>query len=221
MSNSRAESDPFRTLVSTLIAVVTVVGAIIAWRTTVALGNAGGGRTAGLLALADKEDATTRATNTVLAYLDSYAAYVRDHSLANAYQSLADANPERTDLANSASAFRLAANYALDQIPAIYVDRNHNLDRARLLDEYVAEYSKDKDVEPQPHFSAADTSRLKAEWLFTSLILLGVALVLLTLADAIENPLRYLCFLAAVGIFLIGTLAMLWIELFGVRTGFL
>ena len=221
MSNTTTRSDLFKTLVSVFIAVITVVGAIIAWRTTVALGTAGGGRTAGLLALAEKEDATSRANNMVLSYLDSYAAYVRDHSLAEAYQSLADANPDRADLSNSASAFRSAANYALDQIPAIYVDRNHNLDRERLLEEYVAEYSKDKDVEPQPHFSAADTSRRKAEWLFISLILLGVALVLLTLADAIENPLRYLCFLAAVGIFLTGTLAMLLIELFGVPTGLL
>lgn len=221
MSNSSTHSDPFRTVVSVLIAVVTVVGAIIAWRTTVALGDAGGDRTSGLLALVEKEDATTRASSTVLAILNSYVAYVRDDSLAEAYQSLADANPERTDLSNSASALQNAADYALNQIPPKYLDRNNNLDRQRLLGEHIAEYSLDKDVEPQAHFAAADTSRAKAESLFISFILLGVALVLLTLADAIENPLRYVCFLAAAAMFLTGTLAMLLIELFGVPTGLL
>lgn len=220
MNDPAEKSDSFRTLVSALIAVVTVVGAIIAWRTTVALGDAGGARTSGLLALVEKEDATTRANINVLAILNSYVAYVRDDSLAKAYQSLADANPERTDLSDSANAFYSAANRTLYQIPQPYLDRNDNLDRERLLGETIAEYSKDKDVEPQAHFLAADTSRLKAESLLISLVLLGVALVLLTLADAIENPLRYLCFLWGLGIFSIGTLAMLLIELFGVPTGF-
>lgn len=49
-------------------------------------------------------------------------------------------------------------------------------------------------------------------WLLVSIILFGLALLCLTLADAIQNLLRYLFLFAGIGV-----LAALFIELFGVR----
>lgn len=213
MHDSEWGSGCFSTFIAVLIAMVTVVGAIIAWRVTVASNNAGGADTLGILAAIEREDVTTRATTTVMGHLTAYSAFIRDNSLAKAFDALAVANPQRTDFSNFARAFRSAANYSQDFIPPRYFDRNKELDRQRDLGAHIAEYSINKDVEPQPHFAAADKSRQKARWLLVNLILLGGALVLLTMANASEHPLRHLFWLGGVSLFGVGTLASLLVEL--------
>src|SRR5512142_872459 len=119
--DSSEKPDHLRTFIAVLIATVTVVGAIIAWRAAVALGDASNANTSGILATVEREDVKTRATITLIGHRAAFSAFVRDDALAKAYDSLASANSQRTDLANYARAFRLAANYALYLIPAAYV----------------------------------------------------------------------------------------------------
>lgn len=216
MDESKPGIDLYSTAIVLLIAVVSIVGAIVTWRVSVALSDAGTADTLGILAVVEKEDVTTRATITLVGHLTAYAAFVRDDALAKSYAEVSQANPQRTDLSTFALAFRAAANYAQNAIPAAYFDRNQKLDRQRDLGEQIAQGSLGKDVDPQLHFSAADASRAKAGWLLVSITLFGFALLCLTLADAIQNLLRYLFFFAGVGFFAIGALAALFIELFGV-----
>jgi thioesterase domain-containing protein len=215
MNDSEAGSNRFGTVVAVLIAVVTVVGAIVAWRVAVALSNAGSADTLGILAAVEKEDVTTRATITLIGHRTAYATFKRDDSLATKYSELAHANPQRTDFSNLAGAFKSAANYALYWIPARYIDRSNELDRQRDLGEQIAQDSINKDMEPQPHFAAADSNRQKAQWLLVNLILLGMTLLFLTMADAIQNLLRYLLLLGGLGLLGISTVAVLLIEFFG------
>jgi len=207
--------DRLRTFIAVLIATVTVVGAIIAWRAAVGLSDASSANTRGILATVEREDVNTRATITLFGHLAAYSAFVRDDALAKAYSDLAGANPQRTDLTNYARAFRLAANYAQDLIPPAYIDRDEKLDRQRDLGENIAQGSLNKDIEPEPHFADAGISQQKAQWLLADLILLGAVLVLLTLADAIQNLLRYLLLLGGVGLFGISMMIALVIEFFG------
>ncbi len=210
--SKRDEHEVFSTTVAVLIACVTVVGAIVTWRAAVAASDAGSADTLGILAAVEKQDVTTRATTTVLGHLSAFLAYVRDDALADAYDDVAGTNPERTDLHNYASAFRLAADYAENAIPPAYLGRDQQLDRQRDLGEHIAQDSLSKDIEPQPHFTSADASRRKMLWLLLDVVALGVALILLTAADAIQNLIRYGLFVAGIGVFISGVLAAIAIE---------
>ncbi len=214
MGNS--ESDNLSTAIAVLIAIVTVIGALTAWRVAVALSDAGTADTLGLLAAVEKEDVTTQATITLTGHRMAYVAYVRDDALANSFDDLYAANPLRGDLSNFSYAFRLAANYAREFIPATYLDRDEKLDRTRDLGENIAQLALARDINPQPHFDTSDTGRLKAQWLLATIILLGVVLILLTLADAIQNFLRYLVLVSALGLFGISVLLFAYIEFIGV-----
>ncbi len=211
------ESNNLSTAIAILIAIVTVVGAIAAWRVAVSMSDAGTADTLGLLAAVEKEDVTTQATITVAGHRMAYTAYVRDDALATSFDEVYGANADRGDLSNLSYAFRLAANYALDFIPANYVGRDEKLDISRDLGENIAQLALARDINPQPHFDAADTSRTKALWLLTTVILLGVVLILLTLADAVQNFLRYVILAAGLGLFGISTLLFGYIEFVGFR----
>ena len=213
--DSSEKPDHVKTFIAVLIATVTVVGAIIAWRAAVALGDASNANTSGILATVEREDVKTRATITLIGHHAAYSAFVRDAALAKAYDNLADVHSERTDLYNYARAFRLAANYAVNLIPAAYLDRDEKLNEPRDLGENIAQDSLNKDVEPEPHFTLSESSQQNAQWLIADLILLGVVLVLLTLADAIRNFLRYLFLLSGMGLFGMGILIALVAEFFG------
>ncbi|HEY6043206.1 MAG TPA: hypothetical protein VIX58_13835 [Anaerolineae bacterium] len=199
--------------ISVLIAIVSIVGALIAWRVALASSAAGNADTAGLLATVAREDVETRATILLYGHLTAYASYVGNRTLADTYDALARGNPQRTDYAAYAHAFRLAANYALYMIPSEYIDRNKELEVARDRGETIARESLDTNLDSRSNFDEADKARVRVQLLLINLILLGGALLFLTLADAIQNFLRYLFLLAGIGSFLIGTFGALFIEL--------
>jgi len=199
-------SQRFSNMVAILIALVTVSGAIVAWRIAVATSEAGSADTTGLLAAVDKEDATTEATIYAIGHQTAYAAFLRDDSLANALYTLGG------NFTDAANALEAAANRTLDYIPRAYLDRNLNFKVQRDIGENVAESTVRKDINAQPHFDAADAARARAQWLLFVLLWLGFALLLLTLADAIRNPLRYLFLLGGMSIYILGTLAATLIE---------
>jgi hypothetical protein len=190
------KTDRFHTVVAILIALVTVIGAISSRRIASILDQAGGEDSAGIRAITNREDVTTRATIILTEHLDAYWAYLENRSLADSYAALAKTNVARADLNDRADAFRVSSNHAKDKIPQAYLDREGQLDQLRDLGEHIAEDAHDKDIEAQPHFGRADGYRKSAMWLFASLVLLGTCLVLLTTADAIHSWVRYV-FLAA------------------------
>ncbi len=213
MSKSETKSDLFGTVVAILIALVSVVGAITAWRVATRLDEAGGADSAGIRATTNKEDITTQATIILDEHLSAFAAYEENKSLADAYDAFARSNSESANLADYASMFRYAANQAWDAIPEAYIDRDGKLDRNRDIGEHIAEYARNKDIDPQSHFDRADASRTSAMWLFMTFILDGMVLILLTTADAIGNWLRYFFLAGGMVLFAIAVMAGLLIEL--------
>lgn len=198
----------YSTFVAIMIALVSVVGAIVAWRVAVASSDAGSADTRGLLATVDKEDATTKATIFAIGHQTAFAAFRRNDALSEAFYALGGADRNRI-----AAAFEAAANRTLDFIPRAYLNRQDELDVQRDMGEEIAQATVNKDINAQPYFDAADAARVKVQWLLFDLIWLGVALLLLTLADAIQNPLRYVCLIGGLGIFVLGTLVAALIEI--------
>ena len=196
----------FSTFVSVLIAFVAVLGAILAWRVAVASSNASSADTRGLLAEVDRADVTLQASVTVFGHKAVYASFVTDKALGDAFASLG------SDYQPLSFAFKSAAAHSLDFLPRVYLDRDEKFDVARDLGETEADISLNQDINPQPQYNAADSSRTKSLWLLGDLIWLSGALVALTLADAIRHPLRYFFLLGAIGILFSGSLAAILIE---------
>ncbi|MCX7840537.1 MAG: hypothetical protein N2559_13955 [Anaerolineae bacterium] len=213
MSDSATQADRLHTLIAILIALLAVVGAVISWRVAVTSDQANRADGAGLRAMTDREDITLRAQIILTEHLTAYASYLENDALADAYKALARVNPGQTDLADYASVFRYAANQARDAIPQRYLDREERLMRERDLGANIAQEVRNKDVEPLPHFARADAYRQKIRLLLVTIFSLSFAAFLLTIADALHNPLRYLFLLGGATVFILATLAALSIEI--------
>jgi hypothetical protein len=196
----------FSTFVSILIALVSVLGAILAWRVAVASSNASTADTRGLLAEVDRAEVTLQASITVFGHKAVYASFITNKALGDAFASLG------TSYQPLSFAFKSAAARSLDFMPRIYLDRDEKFDVARDLGETAADFALNRDTNPQTQYNAADISRTKSLLLLGDLIWLSGALVALTLADAIHHPLRYFFLLAGIGILFTGSLTAVLIE---------
>ncbi|MEP7198694.1 MAG: hypothetical protein ABI874_02645, partial [Chloroflexota bacterium] len=199
-------SNRYSTFIGILLALVSVTGAIVAWRVAVASSDAGSADTHGVLAAVDKEEAALGATITVIGHETAYEGFVRDDALHQAFDKLG------RDFADDASAFGAAAERTLDFLPRAFLDRNDRFNVQRDLGEEVADRTLNKDVNAQASFDAADKARSKVQWLLFDLIWLGGALLMLTLADAVQNALRHVFLAAGIGIFAVAAVAAVLIE---------
>lgn len=206
------------TVVAILIAVVTVIGAVVTWRASVAADGAGDADFAGLQASTNAEE--TRALNFVNAY-EHYGAYVnysRNLNLGNALAAeLNNAPPASAEEAfwldrQRAEAFDIAkANQ--DLFPNRFLNRDGTYSVARELGEGWADAKKEKDLNPDPHYAAADALRLKTNLLLATISLLAVGLVFFTLVESLGDRWRIPVLILGTLFSLAGTLAAIVVEL--------
>jgi len=173
---------------------------IVALPVAVALSEAGSADADGLQASVDDKNIVTQAVAQLFGHQTTYIALVRNEALADAFDQVGGEQNRRL-----ARGFAAAASRARDYIPRAYIDRAGILDADRDLKDliYDSRFGRDRfgrDLDAIAHFVRADAARNKAAWLVLDLIALSVALVMLTLADAIENRLRYLVLLGGVGL---------------------
>lgn len=212
------EHDRLSTLIAVMIAVVSVVAAIGAWRVAVATSNANGGDVEGLLAAVDREDAVTSAYVTVYARLSDYARAVADDAIAKALEPVQNNTTDtalKARIQQEREARQAAANQLRFSIPQQYIGRNQQYDDQRDAGEAIADRSLEKDTLPEPHFTYADAERRKAEWLLVLLVMLGAAFVLLTLADAIKRRVRYALLAGALALLTVAVVGGLLVEVRG------
>jgi len=203
--------DRFKTVVAVMLAVVTVTGAVVAWRAAVAADEAGNADFAGLAATLNAEE--TSALNTITAYehYRAFTDYTRYNELGNAIS--IDLDSAGADGAQSLErqmreAWDLATEIQGSFFENRYLDRDGTYDIPRELDELWADAAQQKDVNPEPHFARSDAMRAKSTSLIGILIALGASLVCFTLAGSLESSLRVI--LAGGGtLFLIGSLVAL------------
>lgn len=213
----------FRTVVSILIAVVSIIGAFVAWRLATAAGEAGGEDTAGLTATLNREQAD------VLGDTDVYREYAA-YSIYQKYNQLGDliAEDQRTlvdDPAVSEEAYgaldrqkREAWDLAID-VQGLFFDtrflkpEDGSFDIERRRAEAAVGYERNLDLDPEAHFDNADDARLKARWLAGALIVLALSLLTYTVARKAASALRlYAAGLASV-LLTVGVVAAMATEL--------
>ena len=209
------KDDPFATWVAILIAVVTLVGAWIGWSIGAVYGEASGEQSAGMGATLNVESTLTN--NSVALYKEYrvYTEYIRHQTLAELEASADPSASTATVLARKSDADDLAAV----QLPFFltrYLTRDGVYDKERQLGEAWAEAAQRVDLEPFPHFVAADQWQIKTQLLVALFIVLSLSLLFLTLAGALDRQrqfLRYSAALLGALLLIFSVVAKLWIEL--------
>lgn len=183
----------FETMVAILIAVTTVIGALVAWRASIADDGGGDADFAGLRASINAEE--TRALNTVDAY-ESYSAYVdyrRYNQLGDLIETdLANAAGEEADLLNQQRAeARDLAISSQRLFPNKFLNRDGSYNVKRQLGEMWADAARERDLNPEPLFAEADQLRAKANWLLAAVTILAIGLVFYTLVESVGARMQY------------------------------
>lgn len=201
-----AEKDNSRleTIVAILIAVATVIGAITAWRSSVADDGAGDADFAGLQASVRAEE--TRALNYVNAY-ENYGSYVNYRR----YSEMGDLIAADQENASEEEAIILEQERANSHdlsissqhlFPNKFLDRDGSYNVKRQLGEMWADAARENDLNPDPQFAEADTLRNKANMLLLAVGILAIALVFFTLVESFSGALQY-------GMVALGSLTMI------------
>lgn len=182
------ESDRFQTIMAIMIAVVTLVGALIAWRAAVSDGNAGSADYAGLRAVLNAEETLTLNNTALHRHYRAYTSYVRDDAL----QGLIAQDPVISQTALLKHEYTEARDLATTNrffFPTRYLNRDGTYAIERELGEAWAQAGQVMDLEPAPHFDEADVQRNKTSWLVAIFIALAVSLLCYTVAEGL-HPVR-------------------------------
>jgi hypothetical protein len=202
--------DHFKSNMAILVALVTILGAMAACRATVASSNASDADFEGVSAAIKAQKAEI--VNEISAYEHNraYTSYVRYLGLGGLlYDEGAKSNPASFE-SQWKELWGLADTMKIYFFRPRYVNLENGLyDIQRELDEERADDAQFNDLNPQPHFDRSDSLRWRSAILTADLIVFAIAFWLLTLAQIIENRLKY--FLAALGVLtaLAGTLTAL------------
>jgi len=216
---SGKENNRLSTFVALLIAAVSVAGAVVTWRASVSADGAGDADVAGIRATINLTE--TKALAAVKGYSDyaSFTEYYKYRETGNQLEKEitelpADATEEQVAALNN----ELADTYDLTTasgvaFPNDYLNRDGTYALSRQTGEFVANASRERDINPQPSFDEADGLRDHTNRLLVALSVLVIALVFYTLIEATDNTkLKYLLLVAGTGIFLAGVIGAYMLE---------
>jgi hypothetical protein len=200
----------FSTMVALLIAVVSIVGAVVAWRASEASGASTDADLAALRATVNLTE--TRTVGALRAYSD-YAGFV-DYYEMRQFIKAVQANEGALDddfdtIADAQDAMTLAG-FTFTQG---YLRRDGTYDVQRQLDEAIADAARRRDINAAPHIQDGEDARSKSDKLLLALTVLVVSLVFFTLIEAADTRLRYALLAVGVSLALVGSVGALLIEL--------
>lgn len=196
-------TEKFKTFTASMIAVVTVVSALVTWRAAMAAQSAGDAIFDGLVASVNAEEAAVLSTIKVAEHYQAYLGYTRYNELGNKlYDALQD-NPKDEAQLEQQKSDSWGIAYGLQSMffPSRYLLPDGSYDSERELDELLADEQRARDTRSDLHFAEGDLLRRKSNLLVNMLIPLGIAFWFFTLAQILDHKVRYL--FAAVGGFLL------------------
>lgn len=179
-----------------LIALLTVIAAVVAWRASVADDAAGDEDYAGLQATVNAEE--TRALNYVEA-MEHYGAFLNFHRNNVLSDHLGEAEGrEAADL----------AALSLGQFPARFMSRDGTYSVQRELGSLWQDASKVKDMDDAKHFADSEKYRDKSLKLSMAVVVMTLALVVLTLVETLPEGGAQIACMALGG--LVGIAGTVW-----------
>jgi hypothetical protein len=212
------EDSRLSTWVAFLIAAVSVVGAIVAWRAAV-LGDAiGDADTGGLRATINLNE--TRALTTIRVY-SAYSAFTEYYQVRQEGDLLEEVLEEHSEELDEAELTGLVADLTdtRDQMTAAqilfpnqYLNRDGTYALERMRGELFSDAAREKDLNPTALFLEGDTLRARSDRLLIALSILGVSLVFYTLVELVTDRLKMLLAVLGTLAFIVGGVAALLIE---------
>jgi len=212
----------FKAAVSVLIAAVTVVGAFIAWRVSVAAGRADSADAEGLEAALNSANASISVSTYLSNNLNFFIAY-RQHLLAaellDKQAQVSSSAARRSLLRESARLERNLAATKRNYIDADYLefdpsDGREYFDGNRYWEAQLASERALKPLDEKPFFDRADRLRKKSRELAGVTVALGAALFLFVAAAVARRRLRYYFAAAATLIFALSCTAAVLVEIY-------
>jgi hypothetical protein len=219
MSESAESNSRLDTIIAILIALVSVLGAVVAWRASVIADASGDADYAGLRASLFASE--TRALNSVNAYehYGAFTSYSRYNGLGKLIEEeLSSDNGLNEDQAylldrQRAEAFDLAkANQYL--FSSRFVNRDGSYGIQRELGEMWADAAKENDLYPNPQYEEADRLRTKSNRMLGTLAILAIALIFFTLVETTGGRLRRFMIILGLLFMTSGTIAAIYIDFF-------
>lgn len=214
------ENNRLSTLVALLIAVVSVSGAVVTWRASVAADGAGDADVAGIRATINLTE--TKALAAVKGYSD-YASFIDYYKYRETTTQLEEEITallaEATEEEATTLGKELADTHDLTTatgmaFPNEFLNRDGTYALTRQNGEFVATASRERDLNPQPSFDEADSLRSHTNRLLIALSVLVVALVFYTLIEATDSKkLKYLLLFGGTLIFLAGAIGAYLVEM--------
>lgn len=186
------EGDRFQTAMAIMIAIVTLVGAVLAWRAAVANVNAGDADFAGLNATLNAEETLTLTNNTFYRHYRAYTSFSGNDVFGGKLDGVPRSEMLRSNAQSAAATDRLF-------FPHRYLNRDGSYAAERQIGEAWAEASQVRDLTPAPHFAEADQARLKTNWLVGIFMGLAVSLLFFTLAEGLHPERHRLRWVMAAG----------------------
>jgi uncharacterized Tic20 family protein len=215
MAETRKPLMKFETLVAILIAITTLLGALVAWLASVSDGVVGDSDYAGLQATLNAEEA--RMLNNVMAN-EHYAAYLQFYRNEALGDAIAMEILETDDELRIEALESLRANshdIALSSehlYPSKFIARDGTYSVQRELGELWADAARKNSLNPEPQFIAADQARNKTGQLMIALTILSIALVFYTLVESFGQRMQYVMVSVGTVLLLVGVAFTFWIE---------
>jgi len=207
-------NNRFQTINALLLALVTLLGAFVAWRASVAADASGDEALAGIIATIDAEE--TRAINNITLYENyrAFTTYTRYNTLGNAIEADLEKITDETEAATLDRQMREAWDTAeSSSFPHRYLNRDGTYNTQRELGEAWADAARKKDIYPDPHFQTADRMQSKSNWLIVIVTALAGALVAYTVAEVLEKfSIRYVAMGLGVVLMVAGMVGLIVVE---------
>lgn len=204
------KDDRFKTFVAVLIAIVSLAGALLAWRIAVIDSTASDDDVQGIVSLVSWHQARVGTEADMYRNLRTYLK-VRIHdalskSLAQERDLYPDGDPIRTRLWDEGWTETFVAEEYLDQVTIrpeyIRADGNYDGQAAQDIDMAALSLTTDFDSQSR-YFAEAEHLRLKGQRLTALALFLSTSLLFYTLAEVVTHPIKYLFVILGSGVFLL------------------
>lgn len=187
--SDQEDNDPIAHWTAILIAIVTVIAAVVAWRASVAADGAGDEDYDGLRAVVNVQEVQTLATVEANQHAQAYSNYRKyaENSWSIGQDLEGATGAREKELKQQQAEADAMVDAKLQMFPQKFMDRNDKYHTESEIGELVAAEAKTRDLSPEPHFKAAEQLRAKAENLLMGVVLMSLGLVCLTLVESFEG----------------------------------
>ena len=199
----RDAGSPFQTFMAVCIAIVTVIGALIAWRTAVLSEQSDEADFQGIVTVVRAQEAQTTSSARVYQRYRAYTEYIISKTIGDSLQESLQEFEDDPVFQNRLNEARNSQVNNLQYFNTAYVTDN-GYDLERDFNTSIADASLRTPLDPTSFYNEADSTRERASFLVQIFMVLGVALFAFSFAEALHKERRFLKYTVA----LFGLVAM-------------